>query len=155
MHVLAGDFNIRDGEEHCLQSAGWTDAWCEAGNDIVGEEWTWKKGNSSARWDRIYTHSTSDLKVSCSHYARLAEVRHGCTDHVAVHVVLQLTKVLPYMGVASASTGPLPDCSSSVSHSSGQLTQSCNQPVQAATSERPTSTRPKAQRPQTYIKMRQ
>jgi hypothetical protein len=63
--------------------------------------------------------------------------------------VLQLTKVLPYMGVASASTGPLQDSSSSVSYSSGLLTQSCNQPVQAATSERPTSTRPKAQRPQT------
>ena len=161
VHVLAGDFNIRDGEEHCLQSAGWTDAWCEAGNDIVGEEWTWKKGNSSARWDRIYTHSTSALKVSCSHYARLAEVRHGCTDHVAVHVVLQLTKELPYMGVPSASTGPSQDYRSSVSHSSGQWTQASNkpgtaaahvlqgQPVQGATSERPTSTRPKAQRPQT------
>jgi hypothetical protein len=60
-----------------------------------------------------------------------------------------LTKVLPYMGVASASSGPLQDYSSSVSYSSGLLAQSCNQPVQAASSERPTSTRPIEQRPQT------
>ena len=147
--VLAGDFNIRDGEELCFLSEGWTDAWCAASKDAVGEEWTWKRGNSCARWDRIYTHSTSAFQVRCSHYARLAQAGRGCTDHVAVHVVLQLTELPTCRGVADAVAGPWQGASSSVAHSSGQRSQASKQPVEAATGEKPTSTRPKAQRPQT------
>ena len=47
--VLAGDFNVREGEDHCLRIEGWRDVWLEArGIDVESpqEEWTWRRGSN-------------------------------------------------------------------------------------------------------------
>ena len=57
--ILAGDFNARVGEDDSLLNGGWTDACSSAG------DWTWKQGNSSARYDRVY-YRASDFQCYCA-----------------------------------------------------------------------------------------
>ena len=66
--VLAGDFNARGGEEHDLELEGWRDVWGEAAmpRERDSGAWTWRQGQHSARYDRVYLHS-SRVKVECSH----------------------------------------------------------------------------------------
>ena len=48
--VLAGDFNLRPGEDQVLLHESWRD---------VGrtDDWTWAHGVFQARYDRVYTHA--------------------------------------------------------------------------------------------------
>ena len=57
---LAGDFNLRQGEDQVLLNDGWRD---------VGQsdDWTWARGEFWARYDRVYTHAG---------VAKLARVPH-------------------------------------------------------------------------------
>ena len=57
---LAGDFNLRQGEEQVLLHEGWRD---------VGrsDDWTWARGEFRARYDRVYIHAG---------VAKLAKVPH-------------------------------------------------------------------------------
>ena len=57
IQVLAGDLNMREGEEQCLLQQGWKDAWTSRTRRNAAEDWTWKKGESSMRFDRCYVHS--------------------------------------------------------------------------------------------------
>ncbi len=91
-HVLAGDFNLRPGEEHSLHSEDWSDVWLRmstAVDQVVGDVWTWKAGANAARYDRIYTHAASRDEVHCVECSRIAAVWGSLTDHVALHAVLQ------------------------------------------------------------------
>ena len=47
---LAGDFNLRQGEDQVLLDEGWRD---------VGrsDDWTWARGELRARYDRVYIHA--------------------------------------------------------------------------------------------------
>ena len=47
---LAGDFNLRQGEDQVLLDEGWRD---------VGrsDDWTWARGEFRARYDRVYIHA--------------------------------------------------------------------------------------------------
>ena len=49
--VLAGDFNMRSGEEQWLLREGWREV-----RRVGGDEWTWRRGPNSGRYDRIYVH---------------------------------------------------------------------------------------------------
>ena len=91
VHVLAGDFNVRPEEDHCLLSEGWSDAWRQSGHAAAVEEWTWQAGENAARYDRIYMHGSSDALVHCLHLERMAPVWGQLTDHVALHAVLRRT----------------------------------------------------------------
>jgi hypothetical protein len=88
VHVLAGDFNIRRGEEHCLLSEGWVDPWDRS---TCGDEWTWRKDYQSARYDRIYTHDSKIAGLQCIRIERIISMWGTSTDHVALHVVLKCT----------------------------------------------------------------
>ena len=57
---LAGDFNLRQGEDQVLLDEGWRD---------VGrsDDWTWARGEFRARYDRVYIHAG---------VAKLAKVPH-------------------------------------------------------------------------------
>ena len=90
VRVLAGDFNMRDGEEKSLCSEGWVDAWQTPGAERRGDEWTWRRGDSSARFDRVYVHSNMLKQLICERTRRLDQVWSVLTDHVALHTVLQL-----------------------------------------------------------------
>ena len=90
-YVLAGDFNARGGEDHCLFLEGWADCWHGGGGQSEGEEWTWKKGRQGARYDRAYFRAPSMGRSGGQRWqvARLTQVwDDGLTDHVAVKLHL-------------------------------------------------------------------
>ena len=62
-YVLAGDFNVRQGEDDCLLSKGWVDAWRELGSRPAPDEWTWK----SRGHDVGTTASTRRIPCGASH----------------------------------------------------------------------------------------
>ena len=68
--VLAGDFNVRDGEDLCLRAEGWRDAWGDAA--VAGaelqDEWTGRRGASTAR--RHVIHGTTS-KQTCTSAAAI------------------------------------------------------------------------------------
>ena len=84
--VLAGDFNLRSGESLSLETEGWRDAWCSlAGAD----DWTWRRGGSRARYDRVFLHDASVTDtVVCTRILRLPYVWPVLTDHAALNAVL-------------------------------------------------------------------
>ena len=53
--ILAGDFNARDGEDHCLRTEGWSDAQdlSPRGNHAHPPMWTWRRGDSQGKYDRV------------------------------------------------------------------------------------------------------
>ena len=51
--LLAGDFNLRQGEEEVLLNEGWRDS-----VDVERSDgWTWAHEEFRARYDRVYTHA--------------------------------------------------------------------------------------------------
>ena len=90
--VLAGDFNIRPGEEHCLQIEGWRDVggddWLPRALPATEDSWTWRRRASSARYDRVLVHGGTD-KVECEHFRRLTGIWPVLSDHVGLLVVLR------------------------------------------------------------------
>ena len=73
--VLAGDFNARGGEEHDLELEGWRDVWGEAAmpRERDSGAWTWRQGQHSARYGRVYVHS-SRVKVECSQMLKISSI---------------------------------------------------------------------------------
>jgi endonuclease/exonuclease/phosphatase family metal-dependent hydrolase len=89
--VLAGDFNMREGEEHCLRVEGWRDVWLERpthDHQARGDQWTWRKAASSARYDRIFVHDAEDVVV-CEQTSRVPGIWPSLSDHVALHATLR------------------------------------------------------------------
>ena len=52
--VMAGDFNLRQGEEQVLLAEGWRDSVCQFADVERNDVWTWARGEFSARYDRVY-----------------------------------------------------------------------------------------------------
>ena len=104
--VLAGDFNARDGEDHCLRAEGWRDVWATTpagGHAWDAAAWTWRRSESAARYDRVYVHGGDDT-VTVVSLALLRQVWGALTDHAALRVVLHMepkaVAVLPLTGGA-------------------------------------------------------
>ena len=90
VQVLAGDLNIREGEEQCLIQQHWWDAW-NSGHRSSSVDWTWKKDSRGMRFDRCYVHSSDRASAECVLVKRLSEIwDKSLTDHVAIHVALKL-----------------------------------------------------------------
>ncbi len=91
--ILAGDFNARDGKDEPLVNEGWHDAWCHSAccpSNSDGD-WTWKKGNNSARYDRVFFRPA---EFRCLSYAPLEGVwTANLSDHRPVVVELQRLRV--------------------------------------------------------------
>ena len=85
-HFICGDFNARPGEDQCLWSEGWRDAWPSPRI----EDWTWQKHGCKARYDRVFMHSSSTATARCLHIDRLTGVWGSMTDHVALHAVVRM-----------------------------------------------------------------
>ena len=64
---LAGDFNLRQGEDQVLLDEGWRDSACQFVDVERSDDWTWARGEFRARYDRVYTHAG---------VAKLARVPH-------------------------------------------------------------------------------
>ena len=54
---LAGDFNLRQGEDQVLLDEGWRDSACQFVDVERSDDWTWARGEFRARYDRVYTHA--------------------------------------------------------------------------------------------------
>ncbi len=85
--VLAGDLNLRVGEEGHLQREGWRDAWSSSPGV---DDWTWCRGSNTARYDRVFLHDAGDGEsAECAEIRRLTGVWPVLSDHVALHVVVR------------------------------------------------------------------
>ena len=85
--LAVGDFNLRAGEERDLEREGWRDAWpSRPGVD----DWTWSRGSSTGRYDRIFLHNAGNGDtVECAQIRRLPEAWPTHSDHVALHAVVR------------------------------------------------------------------
>ena len=54
---MAGDFNLRQGEDQVLLDEGWRDSACQFVDAERSDDWTWARGDFRARYDRVYTHA--------------------------------------------------------------------------------------------------
>ena len=54
---LAGDFNLRRGEDQVLLAEGWLDSACQVVDVERGDDWTWARDEFRARYDRVYFHA--------------------------------------------------------------------------------------------------
>ncbi len=98
--VLAGDFNARAGEDLCLCAEGWRDV----GRD---GEWTWRRGDNAARYDRVYARAMGSGAVECVRVERLRSVWNSLSDHMALCVVLRVVPPTPLRaGAVQASGAP-------------------------------------------------
>ena len=85
--VLAGDLNLRVGEERDLQREGWRDAWSSPPGV---DDWTWCRGSSTARYDRVFLHDAGEGEsAECAEIRRLTGVWPALSDHVALHAVVR------------------------------------------------------------------
>lgn len=91
--IIGGDFNVREGEDHCLRREGWRDAWGEVPVDPESPlaSWTWRRADHSARYDRCYVRTCGSGSVSCVRMATIMSIHPTSTDHVAVQVVFRRT----------------------------------------------------------------
>ena len=55
--VLAGDFNLRPGEDQVLVKEGWRDSACHFDGVEPSNGWTWEGWNFRDRYDRVYIHA--------------------------------------------------------------------------------------------------
>ena len=88
IHLLMGDLNVRPGEDQCLLSEGWRDAWV---GSLAIDDWTWRDlaGANHARYDRLYLRNSTDARARCTRIERLPRVWGLMTDHVALHAVVR------------------------------------------------------------------
>ena len=54
---LAGDFNLRPGEDQILLQEGWRDSACELNGVARSDDWTWSREQFRTRYDRVYIHA--------------------------------------------------------------------------------------------------
>jgi endonuclease/exonuclease/phosphatase family metal-dependent hydrolase len=85
--VLAGDLNLRVGEEGiCREKAGAMHGLRPPRVD----DWTWCRGSSTARYDRVFLHDAGNGEsAECAQIRRLTRVWPALSDHVALHVVVR------------------------------------------------------------------
>ena len=91
VHLLVGDLNARLGEDQCLLSEGWRDAWCAFDDNLyVSDDWTWQAPGHRARYDRVYMHNSTLAAAHCIQIERLTNVWGASTDHVALRAVVRM-----------------------------------------------------------------
>ena len=90
VHLVVGDLNVRPGEDQCLLSEGWRDAWCVFDDNMFDpDDWTWQASGHRARFDRLYMHNSTTATAQCIQIERLTSVWGALTDHVALRVVVR------------------------------------------------------------------
>ena len=83
---LAGDFNLRSGEDQILLDEGWRDSGRQGVDAENGNDWTWTRDGFRARYDRVYTYA-GDYETGCLRCAALPGYREaGLSDHTPVSV---------------------------------------------------------------------
>ena len=134
--VLVGDFNLRVGEETALMREGWRDAWS---SPLGVDDWTWCRGSSKARYDRVFLHDAGDGEsVECAQIRRLTGVWPAQSDHVALHAVFRRRSKMQVVPdeASSAATGPAASSSSAkgpAAASSSATGQAAHTPRQSTT----------------------
>ena len=99
--ILAGDLNLRSGEDRDLLREGWCDAWSSPPGD---DDWTWRRDTFRARYDRVFLHDAGDgASVECAQIRRLTDVWPALSDHVALHAVLHRRANVQVVPAAAAS----------------------------------------------------
>ena len=112
--VLAGDMNIRSGEEHPLESEGWRDV------GLVGDsDWTWQRAQNNAKYDRIFVHGVA---IECGPAQRLTSIWPSLSDHVALHVLLR-RKITDPPAEEDLHMDSAPGQSSQIQSATGQTSQ--------------------------------
>ena len=70
-----------------MQREGWRDAWSSPPGV---DDWTWCRGSSTARYDRVFLHDAGDGEsAECAQIRRLTGVWPALSDHVALHAVVR------------------------------------------------------------------
>jgi endonuclease/exonuclease/phosphatase family metal-dependent hydrolase len=89
---LAGDFNLRQGEDQVLLDEGWRDSARQLVDVEDGDGWTWARGGLRTRYDRVYTHVGGREKLDCLRCATLpGYIEAGLSDHKPVCVKMKRT----------------------------------------------------------------
>ena len=132
MHILIGDFNVRQGEDECLFSQGWRDV------EENIDDWTWSDGSHHARYDRVYLHNSTTTRARCTVIQRLPNVWGLMTDHVPLHAVVRgvpFTRGVP--SLCAALDGPVAAASATeagdvaIRRAGGTRRQQCSTPQPA------------------------
>ncbi len=53
VQVLAGDLNMREGEDQCFSRQQWVDAMQASAAGSTAESWTWKKGKKKSTYEDL------------------------------------------------------------------------------------------------------
>ena len=89
---LAGDFNLRQGEDQVLLDEGWRDSARQFAGVERDDGWTWAHGEFRARYDRVYTHEGEHEKLDCLRCVTLpGYIEAGLSDHKPVCVEMRRT----------------------------------------------------------------
>ena len=140
--VLAGDFNLRVGEERDLQREGWRDAWSSPPGV---DDWTWCRGSSTARYDRVFLHDAGDGEsAECAEIRRLTGVWPALSDHVALHAVVRRRSKVQVVPDEASSLATRQAARASSSAASGPAAASWPATHQAAPSPSSSTTGPAA-----------
>ena len=74
-----------------MRAEGWRDLWTEApaiDAESPRQQWTWRRGANSARFDRCYAWACGSDSVECIRMEAIKCIWPALTDHVALRVVL-------------------------------------------------------------------
>ena len=80
VNILAGDFNLREGEDLVMLHAGWREA------RPPGETCTWRRGDQCARYDRIYITSSAENVCEIAAVKILSGIMGKLSDHAALYL---------------------------------------------------------------------
>ena len=87
LQILCGDMNARPGDDQCLLTEGWRDAWSATDSAV---DWTWRgEHGHTDRYDRAYTHNSTEAAVRGVKIQRVLEVCGVFSDHVPLHMVVK------------------------------------------------------------------
>ena len=77
---LAGDFNLRQGEDQVLLDEGWHDSGRQVVDVENGDGWTGAHGEFRARYDRVYIHAGEHEKTKLPAVRYLAWLQRGGSE---------------------------------------------------------------------------
>ena len=142
LFVFAGDLNLRDGEDSDLLREGWRDAWSLQPGD---GNWTWGRGLSKARYDRIFLHDAKNGdSAECVEIRRLTGVHPALIDHLPLHAVVRRKSQVRDVPEEASSPAIRQAALGSSSSSSGPAAAPSSATRQAATAPSSSATGPAA-----------
>ena len=119
-HIICGDFNTQNGEDHWLTAEGWRDAWLSSKVDWQSDSWTWKRGQTTARYDRVYMRNSSCARATCKRIERLVDGHDTLSDHAALYAEIA---IIPF--VSGIRNTRVADSSVSHAESLNKTTPAC------------------------------